>query len=175
MEELGQGGRSREATAGSASTRWSDRPRGTCSSPSTPTRDKMRSSASSTGITAVLYLASRFAGGAREGVGGVAKDVLVQGEEAAAAQDEQGEEARGDEDLADPQGKAHVLVDGGEDDEDALDEDGDPSHEEDGHGDLVAKGRAAGQALQEIREGNQPAHDEDGPGDLSPRRIEEAV
>src|SRR4029450_5890828 len=100
MEELGQGGRSREATAGSASTRWSDRPRGTCSSPSTPTRDRMRSSASSTGITAVLYLAPRFAGGARERLGGLAKDGLVPGKKAAGGQEETGRETRGDVTIA---------------------------------------------------------------------------
>src|SRR4030095_14637908 len=101
MEELGQGGRSREATAGSASTRWSDRPRGTCSSPSTPPRDSMRSSASSTGIAAVLSLAPRFAGGARERLGGLAKDGLVPGKKAAAAQDGQGGESRGGEEFPD--------------------------------------------------------------------------
>src|SRR5262250_2999830 len=55
MEELGQGGRSRPATADSASTRCRARPSGTCSSPSTPMRERMRSSASSTEITTVLY------------------------------------------------------------------------------------------------------------------------
>src|SRR5215471_8824173 len=55
MEELGHGGRSRLATADSASTRCRARPSGTCSSPSTPMRERMRSSASSTEITTVLY------------------------------------------------------------------------------------------------------------------------
>src|SRR6266545_5651000 len=175
MEELGHGGRSREETAGSARTRWSARATGTCSSPSTPTRERMRSSASSTGITAVLYLAPRTGRARAKPLCGLAQGGLVPGEEATTAQDEQGEKAGGDEDLADPQGEAHVLVDRGKDDEDALEEDGDPSHEENHHEDLVAGGRPSCQPLQEVGEGDQPAPDERGPGDLPPRRIEEAV
>src|SRR6266436_5838951 len=135
----------------------------------------MRSSASSTGITAALYLAPRTGGARAKPLLRLAQGGLVHGEEATTAQDEQGEKAGGDENLADPQGEPHVLVDRGKDDEDALDEDGDPSHEENHHEDLVAGGRPSRQPLQEVGEGDQPAHDESGPGDLPPRRIEETV
>src|SRR5499427_4074818 len=175
MDEFGHGGRSRFATAGSASTRWRARPSGTCSSPSTPMRERMRSSASSTEITSVLYPLPPAAGGRGGSSARLTQERLVLGEEPLPAQREEGEEAGGDQDLPDPQGEAHVLVDGREDDEDALHEDGDPTHEEDHREDLVARGRTTREPLEEIREGNEPAHDEDGPGDLSPRRIEEAV
>src|SRR5215467_8955314 len=186
MEELGHGGRSRPATADSASTRCRARPSGTCSSPSTPMRERMRSSASSTEITTVLYPLPPAAGGARRlvsatgrGAAGssarLAEERLVLGEEALPAQDEEGEEVGGDQHLPDPQGKTHVLVDGREDDEDALHEDGDPAHEEDDHEDLVTRRRTPRQPLEQVREGNEPAHDEDGPRELPPRRIEEAA
>src|SRR5215813_10257853 len=174
MEEFGHGGRSRFATAGSASTRWRAQPSGTCSSPSTPMREGMRSSASSTEITRVLYPFPPAAGGDGSSAG-LTQEGLVLGEEALTAQGEEREEAGGDQNLPDPQGETHVLVDGREDDEDALHEDGDPAHEEDDREDLVTRGRAPREPLEQVREGNEPAHDEDGPGDLSPRRIEEAA
>src|SRR6266511_2026647 len=55
MEELGQGGTSRLETTLSARTRRNARVSGTCSSPSTPTRARIRSRASSTEITRALY------------------------------------------------------------------------------------------------------------------------
>src|SRR6266508_2765210 len=55
MEELGQGGTSRLETTLSARTRRNARVSGTCSSPSTPTRARIRSRASSTEITKALY------------------------------------------------------------------------------------------------------------------------
>src|SRR5215475_14439658 len=175
MEEFGHGGRSRFATAGSASTRWRARLSGTCSSPSTPMRERMRSSASSTEITPVLYPLPPKTGGGGGSSARLTQEVLVLGEEALTAQGEEGEEAGGDQDLADPQREAYVLVEGREDDEDALHEDGDPAHEEDDHENLVTRGRTPRQPLEQVREGNEPAHDEDGPRDLPPRRIEEAA
>src|SRR5262252_2651111 len=175
MDEFGHGGRSRFATAGSASTRWRARPSGTCSSPSTPMRERMRSSASSTEITPVLYPLPPKTGGGGGSSARLTQERLVLGEEALTAQGEEGEEAGGDQDLADPQREAYVLVEGREDDEDALYEDGDPAHEEDHREDLVTRGRTPRQPLEQVREGNEPAHDEDGPRDLPPRRIEEAA
>src|SRR5262252_1106955 len=174
MEEFGHGGRSRFATTGSASARWRARASGTCSSPSTPMRERMRSSASSTEITRVLYPLPPAAGGDGSSAG-LTQERLVLGEEALPAQGEEREEAGGDQNLPDPQGETHVLVDGREDDEDALHEDGDPAHEEDDREDLVTRGRTPRQPLEQVREGNEPAHDEDGPRDLPPRRIEEAA
>src|SRR5882672_848043 len=153
MEEFGQGGRSRLETADSASTRWSARASGTCSSPSTPTRERIRSSASSTEITAVLYPAPPPRRARERPLAGLAEERLVPGQEAPAAQDEEREEAGGDEDLTDPQREGDVLVDGREDDHDAFDEDRDPAHEEDHREDLVTRGWASRQPLQKVREG----------------------
>src|SRR5574341_763946 len=168
MDELGQGGMSRLETTRSARTRCSARVNGTCSSLSTPTRARMRSRASSTEITRVLYRGRRR-------LRGLAEDWLVLRDEPPPAQREEREEPGGDQRLADPQRKGHVLVERGEDDQDALDEDGDPAHEEDNREDLVARRRASRQPLQQVRERNEPADDEDGPGDVPPRRVEEAA
>src|SRR5262245_55383260 len=111
-------------------------------------RERMRSSASSTGITPVLYPLPPSAGGRGGSSAGLTQERLVLGEEALTAQREEGEEAGGDQDLPDPQGEAHVLVEGREDDEDALDEDGDPAHEEDDREDLVTRGRAPREPLE---------------------------
>src|SRR5262249_31842942 len=112
MEEFGHGGRSRCATAGSASTRWRAQPSGTCSSPSTPMRERMRSSASSTEITRVLYPFPPAAGGDGSSAG-LTQEGLVLGEEALTAQGEEREEAGGGQKLPGPPRGTTGLGEGG--------------------------------------------------------------
>src|SRR5215510_13935688 len=148
MDEFGQGGISRSATTGSASTRSSASSRATRSSPSVPTRERMRSSASSTVITPPLY---RGAAG-RAGLAPLVEAAPVPSHHAIAAQDEESEEARGDEDLAEPDGKEVGVGDGRIHQQHALQEHRDPAHEEDDHERLVRGGRAAGEALEKVGE-----------------------
>src|SRR5436309_7811005 len=110
----------------------------------------MRSSASSTGITAVLYLAPRSGGARAQSLPGLAEERLVLGEEAPAAQHEQSKEAGGDQDFLDSQGGANPSVQRGEHDQDMLDEDRGPSEEQDHGKDLVASRRAAREPLEEV-------------------------
>src|SRR5262245_58296196 len=108
----------------------------------------MRSSASSTVITPPLY---RGAAG-RAGLAPLVEAAPEPGHQAMAAQDEEAEEARGDEDLAEPEGEAVGVGDGRIDQQHALEEHRDPSHEEDDHERLVRGGRAASEALEKVRE-----------------------
>ena len=88
---------------------------------------------------------------------------LPAGEEPPPAQHEQGQEARRDENVTEPDGQGVRVRHRGKDDEDALQEDGHQA--EHGHGDegTVPLGRPARQPLEQIREGNEPAHDEHHP------------
>src|SRR5216683_541703 len=188
MEELGHGGTSRLETTLSARTRWSAPVSGTCSSPSTSTRAKMRSRASSTEITKALYRGTTGAGagpawagayvgwrpGWADALGGLTKNRLVLRDEPAAAEREEGEEAGRDQDLLDPQREADVPVERREDHQHVLDEDRDPAEEEDDREDLVARGGPARESLEQVRERDQPSDDEDEPGDHAPRWVEEA-
>src|SRR6266508_2001297 len=190
MEELGQGGTSRLETTLSARTRRNARVSGTCSSPSTPTRARIRSRASSTEITKALYRGTtrqqawqttgvagnwrRYRRRRRRDLVGLAEDGLVLRDEPAAAEREEGEEAGSDQDLLDPQWKVDVLVERREHHQHVLDEDRDPAEEEDDREDLVARGGPAREPLEQVRERDQPSDDEDEPGDHAPRRVEEA-
>src|SRR6185436_7273240 len=171
MDELGQGGTSRSATTGSASTRSSASIRATRSSPRTAMRERMRSRASSTGITPPFY-----PGGGR----GTRSAALIEPgavplQEAIAAQDEEREEAGGDEQLGDPDGKPVHLGHRGVDEEAALEEHRRPPHEENHHQGLVRGGRPAGESLEQVPERDQPPRHPDHEGHGTPGIVEEAA
>ena len=67
-----------------------------------------------------------------------------------------------------PSGTALLSEQRGEHEQHPLEEDGDPAQEQDDHEHLVALGRPAGQALEQVRERDQPADDEDDPRDACP-------
>src|SRR5258705_5137927 len=171
MEEFGQGGMSRSATTDSASRRSSGSSRATRSSPRTVMRERMRSRASSTGITPPFY-----PGGAPgSGSAALIEAGAVALQEAIAAEDEQREEAAGDEELGEADGESVHLRHRREDEEAALEEHPRPAHEEDHHQGLVGGRRAAGEALEQIAEGDEPARDEDHERHGPPRILEEAA
>src|SRR3972149_5881624 len=101
MDELGQGGTSRLGTALSARMRCSAPASGTCSSPSTPTRARIRSRASSTWImrgpgsrgycTAGQVRITAGGPGPAGWLLGLAEDRLVLGDEPPPAQREERE------------------------------------------------------------------------------------
>src|SRR4029453_10964724 len=171
MDEFDQGGMSRSATTGSASTRSSASSRATRSSPSTAMRERMRSSASSTEITPPFYPG----GGAGPRSATLVEPGAVAQQEAIAAEGEQREEAGGDEELGKPDGEAVHIRHRREDEQAALEEHRRPAHEEDDDQRLVGGGRPAGEALEQVAEGYEPAREEDHEGHGPPRVLEEAA
>src|SRR4030095_7448633 len=171
MGEVDPGGMSRSPTTGSPSTRSSASSRATRSSPSTAMRERIRSSASSTEITPPFYPG----GGAWPRSATLVAPGGVSRPGATAAENEQREEAGGDEELGKPDGEAVHLRHRREDEQAALEEHRRPSHEEDDDQRLVGGGRAAGEALEQVAEGNEPAREEDHEGHGPPRVLEEAA
>src|SRR5207247_1746809 len=152
-------GISRPETMGSARVRPSALVTSTLSVSSTGARARICWSASSTVSMALVY--------PRRDPPAEPTDSDVQpvaGEEPPAAEDEQGEESSGHQDLADPEGQTGVRRDRGEDHEDPFQED---RHEtEHGHHEQrrVAIRRPSGESLEQVGEGEQPPDDEDEPG-----------
>src|SRR6266508_384509 len=183
MDELGHAGMSRGAIAVSASTRPRARTSSTRSSPSTLMRERMRSWASSTVITPSFYLAAGFcspSGGegysairlldfSRSRLLGLIEGGAVPGEEPAAAEREQPEEAGRNEKRTHAEREAPGLRERRKHQHDTLEEDADPSEEQNHHEDLVPRRRPAGQALEQIAEWDESAEDEDDEGQRPPR------
>src|SRR5580704_10650062 len=144
---------SRGLSTSSASARCSARVSGTRSSPSTATRERMRSSASSTEITPVFY---RGGAGSAAPLLGQVQDGLVADQEPVPAQHEEGEEAERDQDLDGADRHRAVAQERGEDEQHPLEEDRDPAEEQDHLEDLVALGRPSGQALEQVGERDEP-------------------
>src|SRR5262245_24312450 len=117
------------ATMSSASTRPRACGKSTLSGPSTETRERILSRASSTGITRLFYpirsaeVGRRRAGAAAPGSAGQVQDGPVAREEPAAAQHEQGEKARGDQDVGEPVGDLVLGGDRREHQQDPFEED----------------------------------------------------
>src|SRR5262245_9753812 len=93
-------------------------------------------------------------------------------------QHEEGREAHGDEDrpqdVAGPVVSPGLVEDGGEDQDDPLDEDGEHGQATDRDQEPVAVRRASGEPAQEVAERDQPADDEGRHRQRPPRVLEEA-
>src|SRR5207249_10753565 len=103
--------------------------------------------------------------GSRESVARVrqVQDRAEAREEPAPREHEEPEESRGDPELTPAERQPGAGADRRKHDEYALEEDGDETEHGDDHQRGVALQRAAGQALEQVPEGNQPAEHEDEP------------
>src|SRR5258708_3097072 len=166
---------SRAATRSSDKTRCQACGRSTRSVPREAMRERLRSRASSTGITRLFYLVlptgiPRYPRG-RAHLPRQIQDGPIASEEPATTQDEEREEGGGDQDVGEAVRNLVLLGDRREYKQHALEKDGRPPHEQNHLQHVVARGRPTGQPLEQVAERDQPSDDEDRPCEIAPRLV----